>query len=143
MNSKGAAFFSQIDFGKKSLSIVILVNISFEGISTGIYWNIPRPLLFLWNLEGSEKSWMWNCPVGKDRSSFVSQIIRMSILLFTTLTNESNLFAIEFMFNWAHINLFTFLSLRFLRISFGSPVWADSVDPLFGVSQLWLFFIQI
>ena len=31
------------------------------------------------------------------------------------------------MFNWARINLFTFLSLRFLRISFGSPVWVDSV----------------
>ena len=60
--------------------------------------------------------------------SFVSEIMRMSILLFIILTNESNLFLIEFMSNWAHINLFTFLSLRFLRISFGSPVWADSVE---------------
>ena len=60
----------------------------------------------------------------------------MSILLFIILINESNLFLREFMFNWAHINLFTFLSLRFLRISFGSPVWAELVDPMFGVSQL-------
>ena len=58
----------------------------------------------------------------------------MSILLFTILVNESNLFLIEFMFHWAHINLFT--SLRFLSISFGQPVSADSVDPFFGVSQL-------
>ena len=60
----------------------------------------------------------------------------MSILLFIMLTNELHLFLIELMFNWAHINLLTFLSLRFLRISFGSRVWADLVDPMFGVSQL-------
>ena len=89
--------------------------------------------------QGSEKPWMWNCPEGKDRSSFVSEIMRMSVLLFSILTNESNLFLIEFMSNWTHINLFTFLSLRFSRISFGSPVWADWVDPLLGVLQLWLF----
>ena len=82
---------------------------------------------------------MWNCPVGKDGSSFASELIRMPILWFIILTNELNLFLIELMFNWAHINLFTFLSLTFLRISFRSPVWADSVDPLFRVSQLWLF----
>ena len=40
----------------------------------------------------------------------LSQIMRNSILLFTISTNESNLFIIEYMFNWAHINLFTFLS---------------------------------
>ena len=60
----------------------------------------------------------------------------MSILLFVLLINESNLFLKEFMFNWAHINLFTFPSLIFFRIFFGSSVWADSVDTLFGVSQL-------
>ena len=60
----------------------------------------------------------------------------MSILLFIILTNESNLFLIELMFNWAQSNLFIFLSLRFLKIFFGSAVWADSVDPFFGVSQL-------
>ena len=70
----------------------------------------------------------------------------MSILLFIILTNESNLFPIELMFNWAHINLFTFLSFRFLKISFGSPVWADSVYPLFRVSQFlffWFYHIWI
>ena len=39
------------------------------------------------------------------------------------------------MFNWAQINLITFLSLRFSKISFGSPVWADSVDSSSGHSQ--------
>ena len=52
----------------------------------------------------------------------------MSILLFIILINESNLFLREFMFNWVHINLFRFSDFK---ISFGSPVWADSVDPLF------------
>ena len=47
----------------------------------------------------------------------------MSILLFVLLTNKSNLFLIEFVFNGAHITLFTFLSLWFLRISFQSSVW--------------------
>ena len=85
---------------------------------------------------------MLNYPVGKGGSSFISEIIRMSILLFIILTNESNLFPIELMFNWAHINLFTFLSFRFLKISYGSPVWGDSVDPLFKVSQF-LFFLVL
>ena len=49
MNSKGATFFSQIDFDKKNPSIVILVNISFEGILSRIYRSIPPPLLFLSN----------------------------------------------------------------------------------------------
>ena len=104
-----------------------------------MYRSVPPPLPFWSNLKSSEKLWMWNCPIGKNRSSFVSEIMRTSILFFITLTNESNLFFIESMFNWAHINLFTFLSLRFLRISFGLPVWTNSVDPLFGVSRLWLF----
>ena len=76
---------------------------------------------------------MWNCPVRKDGSSCVS------VLLFIILTNELILFLIEFMINSAYISPFTFLSPRFLRTSFGSTVWADSIDPLFGVSQLWLF----
>ena len=79
---------------------------------------------------------MWNCPVGKDGSIFVSEIIGMSVLLFIILTNESNLFLVDLMFNWKHITLFTFLSVRFLRIFFGLPVCANSVDPLFRVSQL-------
>ena len=76
---------------------------------------------------------MQNCPARKNRSSFVSEIMRMSILilLFIILINESNLLLREFIFNWANINLFTFLSLRFLSISFKSPVWADSVDPFY------------
>ena len=76
--------------------------------------------------------------IRKDGFSFVSEIITTWILLFIILTNESNLFLIEVMFNWAHINLFTFLSLNLLRVSFGSPVLTDSVDPLIRVSQLWL-----
>ena len=69
-------------------------------------------------------------PLGKDGSSFVSDIMKMSVLLFIILTNESNLFLIEFMFNWARINLFTFLSLRFLRFP---------LDHQFGQIRLILY----
>ena len=65
---------------------------------------------------------MRNCPVGNDESSFVSEIMRMSILLFTISISESNLFLIEFMFNWAHINLFTLLCLRLTSVSFGYSI---------------------
>ena len=39
-----------------------------------------------------------------------------NMLLFTVSTNKSNLFLTEFMFNWVHHNLFTFLSLGFLKL---------------------------
>ena len=67
---------------------------------------------------------------------FVSEIMRTSILFLTISTNESNLFFTDLMCNWAHINLFIFLSLRFFSIYFGLLVWLDSVEPLFQVSQL-------
>ena len=67
---------------------------------------------------------------------FVSEIMRTSILFLTISTNESNLFFTDLMFNWAHINLFIFLSLRLFSIYFGPLVWLDSVEPLFQVSQL-------
>ena len=68
---------------------------------------------------------MSNCSVGNDESSFVSEIIRMSILLPISIC-ESNLFLKEFKSNWAHIKLFTFLSLRYLSILFGCSFWRTS-----------------
>ena len=63
----------------------------------------------------------------------------INIVVYNISLIESNLFLIVFMFNWTHINLFTFLS-----ISFGLSVWEDLVDPLFRVSQLLIvLFIQI
>lgn len=65
---------------------------------------------------------MSNCSVRNDESSFVSEMIRMSILLPISIC-ESNLFLKEFKSNWAHIKLFTFFSLRYLSILFGCSFW--------------------
>ena len=48
-----------------------------------------------------------NCLEGNDESSFVSNIIRKSVLLFTISNSKSNLF-IFYMFNWVHMYLFAF-----------------------------------
>ena len=92
----------------KSLSIFTLVDINFNDISSQIYKSIQPPLLSISNLSGSENPW--------NDSSFASEIVRMFILLLTTSSNQSNLFVKELMFNLAHINLFTLLSLRYISI---------------------------
>ena len=56
MSSIGTTFFLKLISKKKNPSIVISVNISFDGISSSIYESIPPPLQFLLKLYDSEKS---------------------------------------------------------------------------------------
>ena len=69
--------------------------------------------------------------------SFASNIMRKSILFFTMSNSKSNFFVTECMFNWVHINLFTFLSLRFSSILFRSSISVNVLYCLLGVSQSW------
>ena len=88
-------------------------------MSSQINTSIPPPFPFLSSLYGSEKPCKWNCPLGKDKSSFVSKIIRMSILSLTMLASRSNLFLGEFMFEWAQTNLPRFFNLSLWSCSSG------------------------
>ena len=106
MCSRGPAFIL-ILISAKNPSIVILV-IGFKGISSRIYRSIPPPLPFLSHL-GSEKPRIWNCPVGKYISSFVSEIMRMPILLFTISSNDLKLLIIEFMLYSKYVIIYAIL----------------------------------
>ena len=106
-------------------------------MSSRINTSIPPPFLFLSSLYASENPCKWNCPLGKDESNFVTEIIRMSVLSLTMLASRSNLFLREFMFKWAQIDLPGFLNLRLWSYSSGLVISVlDRFDS--RVSLVWL-----
>ena len=78
-------------FGWYSLEI-------FEGISSLTNSIIPPPELFLSSRSGEIKPFIANWLEGNERSTFVSEISKMSNLSLTVSRSISNLFLKEFTF---------------------------------------------
>ena len=93
----------------------MLIDKSLDDISSLIYNKIPPPFPYLskWKrkLEPSNKNW----PGRKLSSSFVSDIISISMFPFTWWTRRSNLFLIELILKCAMTILFKFLMRRGIR----------------------------
>ena len=93
----------------------MLIDKSLDDISSLIYNKIPPPFPYLskWKrkLEPSNKNW----PGRKLSSSFVSDIISISMFPFTWGTRRSNLFLIELILKCAMTILFKFLIRRGIR----------------------------
>ena len=58
----------------------------------------------------------WNCTLGNDESTFVSQINNISTFVLTISFKDSHLLLIELMFNCAHIKRLTFARRKFFKI---------------------------
>ena len=72
---------------------------------------IPPPFLFRSRRNGVPKPSKKNWPSGKESSTLVSDIYKISILSLIISAKESNLFGIELIFRFAKISLLR-LSLR-------------------------------
>ena len=82
----------------------LLIN-NLDCISLRIYRRSPPSFLFLSYLYGTLKPFIWNWAVGKDSSSFVSDIRSKSILLSIMYVSASNLFLTELILKWPNTDL--------------------------------------
>ena len=80
-----------------------------------MYRRSPPSFSFLLYLYGTLKPFIWNCAIGKESSSFVSDITSKSILLYIMYVSASNLFLMKLILRWANINLSGDLNLISLR----------------------------
>ena len=94
-----------------------------------ICW-FPPSFPFLSYLYETLKPFIWNWAVGKESSSFVSDIRSKSILLSGIYVSASNLFLTELILRWPNINL----SGDWILISL-SPFFASLIS--FSVVDLW------
>ena len=99
-------------------------------ISSWMYRRSPPPFPFVLHLYETLKSFIWNWAVGKESSSFVSDIRSKSILLSIMYVSASNLFLTELILRWPNINL----SGEWILISL-SPFFASLIS--FSVADLW------
>ena len=111
------------------LDFDLLINNS-DCISPQMYRRGPSTFLFLSYLYGTLKPFIWNWAVGKESSSFVSDIRSKSILLSIMYVSASNLFLTELILRWPNINL----SGEWILISL-SPFFASLIS--FSVADLW------
>ena len=107
----------------------LLIN-NLDCISSRMYRRSPPPFPFLSYLYGTLKPFIWNWAVGKESSSFVSDIRSKSILLSIMYVSASNLFLTELILRWPNINL----SGEWILISL-SPFFASLIS--FSVADLW------
>ena len=92
--------------GLKTIDVIFSsVASKLEGISFLTYNIMPSPLLSWSNRWGVLNPSTTKLPTGKLLSIFVSETIKTSILPFTWVERNSNLFLMEFMFIWAKIRL--------------------------------------
>ena len=70
-----------------------------------MYRRSPPLFLFLSYLYGTLKPFIWNWAVGKESSSFVSDIRSKLVLLFIMYLSAWNLFLAELILRWPNINL--------------------------------------
>ena len=80
----------------------LLIN-NLDCISSRMYRRSPPPFPSL--SYGTLKPFIWNWAVGKESSSFVSDIRSKSILLSIMYVSASNLFLTELILRWPNINL--------------------------------------
>ena len=97
-------FFLRKFSSMKKPSMFLFIDKSLDGKSSLMYNKIPLPFPF-------KKNWLR----GKLSSSFVSDIISISMFPFTWWARKSNLFLIELIFRWPTTILFKFLIRRYLR----------------------------
>ena len=71
----------------------------------------------------------WNCTLGNDESTFVSQINNISTFVLTISFKDSHLLLIELMFNCAHIKRLTFARRKFFKIVLAQS--GESVKSIF------------
>ena len=84
---------------------------SFEGTSSLTNRIIPPPELFLSSQIGELKASITNCFEGKDGSTLVSEMSKISNLTWTICRSISNLFFKEFIAKWPMINLSALFNL--------------------------------
>ena len=105
-NSEIISFFFKLTAtARVSMLHFDLLISNLDCISLWMYRRSPPPFPFLSYLYGTLKPFIWNWAVGKESSSFVSDIRSKSILLPIMNVSASNLFLTELVLRWPNINL--------------------------------------
>ena len=129
-NSQTISFFlSWPQLKEFQCDIWMLIN-NLDCISSRLYRRSPLPFPLLPFLYETMKSFMWNWAIGKESSSFVSDIRSTSILLSIVYISGSDLFLTELILRWSNISLSGDWILIFL-----SPFFASLIS--FSASDLW------
>ena len=121
MSSLVATCSSYVYLFLRKNPLFLFIAKSLDGTSSLIYYKnttaIPIPK-GKGTLQPSKKNWLG----GKLSSSFVSDIISISMFPFTWWARKSNLFLIELIFRWPTTILFKFLIRRYFR--YALVIWS-------------------